>query len=41
MLYGYDLCVETLFLEVFGEWQVLFEDECCPSGGDCKTPKMT
>ena len=39
--YGHSLLVKSLFLEVFGEWQVSLKDECFPSRGDCKTPKMT
>ena len=39
--YGYELLIESQFMEVFGDWQVSFEDECCPSGGDCNTSKMT
>ena len=41
ILYGNELLVKSLFLEVFREWQVSLEDECCPSGKECKTPKVT
>ena len=41
MWYGHDLLTESLHLEVFGDRQVSFKDESCPSGGECKTPKMT
>ena len=39
--FGHVLLVESLILEVFVEWQVSLEDECCPCGEDCKTPKLT
>ena len=41
MWYVWDLIVEFVLMEVYREWQVSFEDECCPSGGECDTSKMT
>lgn len=31
---------EYFFLEIFGEWQVPYVDECCPSMGDCNKSRM-
>ena len=30
--YGHELIIESLSLEVFREWQLLFDDECCQNG---------
>ena len=39
MWYIYELLLQSLLLDVFRVWQVSFEDECFPSGGDSHTSK--